>query len=523
MTNIIKTSSNLFQSDITLKNLENQSPKTLIKYIKENSDIDINDDKIFVENYHRDWSNIEGFADIVARPKNTYECCLLMFLFSNAHIPITISAGKTNLTGSATPLGGVVINTELMLLPKPKININKKIIKVPVGEILENVRKDVLKLSNNKLYYPVDPTSRKDATVGGTILCNASGFIPGEKGATRYWVESIEMVLLNGKTINATRGQYTSKNNEFIIDNNVVKVPTYSRPKIKNASGIFSADKNDIDFVDLIIGSEGIFGLLSGCELRLDTLSKNHIDFFIPIDNERLAIKFYHYISKFINESNYELKALEYFGHNSQNYMKNSDFLFDNNDQVGIYMQIPIFDKTVEDEAEKWIDIINDSKCNLNPDTILILNNSNNWDKFFEARHSIPVNALEKTISDDAVSIITDTIVPPDNFQEFLSYTHQLIRQYDVEYLLFGHLGDCHLHFHLIHSKKDQDKANTIYNKIVHKSSILGGVYSAEHGTGKRKRNDFIECYGLEAVKEIKLCKESFDSLTLLNKGNIIE
>ena len=81
MTNIIKTSSNLFQSDITLKNLENQSPKTLIKYIKENSDIDINDDKIFVENYHRDWSNIEGFADIVARPKNTYECCLLMFLF----------------------------------------------------------------------------------------------------------------------------------------------------------------------------------------------------------------------------------------------------------------------------------------------------------------------------------------------------------------------------------------------------------------------------------------------------------
>ena len=160
---------------------------------------------------------------------------------------------------------------------------------------------------------------------------------------------------------------------------------------------------------------------------------------------------------------------------------------------------------------------------NFKNQTILILNHSNNWDKFFEARHSIPVNALEKTISDDAVSIITDTIVPPENFQEFLSYTHQLIRQYDVEYLLFGHLGDCHLHFHLIHSKKDQDKANTIYNKIVHKSSSLGGVYSAEHGTGKRKRNDFIECYGLEAVKEIKLCKESFDSLTLLNKGNIIE
>ena len=81
MTNIITTSTSLSKSDITLENLKKQSPHTLLKYIKENSDIDINDDKIFVENYQKDWSNIEGHADIVARPKNTYECCLLLFLF----------------------------------------------------------------------------------------------------------------------------------------------------------------------------------------------------------------------------------------------------------------------------------------------------------------------------------------------------------------------------------------------------------------------------------------------------------
>ena len=147
----------------------------------------------------------------------------------------------------------------------------------------------------------------------------------------------------------------------------------------------------------------------------------------------------------------------------------------------------------------------------LDTDSILILNNSDNWDKFFEARHSIPVNALEKTIKEDAVSIITDTIVPPENFNEFLSFTHNLISKNNVEYLLFGHLGDCHLHFHLIHSKEDQQIANNIYTQIIKKSSKLGGVYSAEHGTGKRKRNDFIDCYGLEAVNQIKLCKESFE------------
>ncbi|OUX37702.1 MAG: hypothetical protein CBE33_02820 [Candidatus Pelagibacter sp. TMED273] len=523
MNNFIKTTSDLTDKDLDVSKSIYKDFKSLYNYFKENTSIDISNDKIFIELYEKDWSNMEGYADLVARPKDSYECSLLMYHFSKAKISITISAGKTNLTGSATPNGGIVINTELMLSPNIQIDYKHKTTKVPVGEILEKVRDKILKLSNNSLYYPVDPTSRKDARIGGTISCNASGFIPGEKGATRYWVESIELVLLNGKKINAKRGQYTSKDNEFIIDGKIVKVPTYTRPKIKNASGIYSADDNQIDFVDLIIGSEGILGLLSGCELRLDILSKNHIDFFIPIDNEALAIKFYHYISKFINKSKYELKALEYFGHNSQNYMKNSEFLFDDKNQVGIYMQIPIYDKSIEDEAEIWIDIINNSKCNLDINKILILNQSDNWDKFFEARHSIPVNALEKTIRDDAVSIITDTIVPPKYFEEFLSFTHKLIKGYNFEYLLFGHLGDCHLHFHLIHSKEDQQKANDIYNQIIKESSNLGGVYSAEHGTGKRKRNDFIDCYGLEAVNQIKLCKESFDSYMLLNRGNIIE
>ena len=134
----------------------------------------------------------------------------------------------------------------------------------------------------------------------------------------------------------------------------------------------------------------------------------------------------------------------------------------------------------------------------------------------------------ENTVKDsktdpDAVSMITDTIVPPKNFKKFLKYTHNLIKSHDIEYLLFGHLGDCHLHFHLIHGKKDQKKAEEIYQKIVKKSSQLEGVYSAEHGTGRRKRNDFIECYGLEAVNQIKLCKQAFDSNMLLNHGNIIK
>ena len=52
-------------------------------------------------------------------------------------------------------------------------------------------------------------------------------------------------------------------------------------------------------------------------------------------------------------------------------------------------------------------------------------------------------------------------------------------------------------------------------------SAQLDGVYSAEHGTGKRKRNDFKKCYGEDAVKMIRESKLAVDPNMILNKGNI--
>ena len=50
-----------------------------------------------------------------------------------------------------------------------------------------------------------------------------------------------------------------------------------------------------------------------------------------------------------------------------------------------------------------------------------------------------------------------------------------------------------------------------------------GGVYSAEHGTGKRKRSDFVECFGNNGVQQVLEAKSNVDPHFLLNRGNIIE
>ena len=129
---------------------------SIVSFLKKNTKIDINTDKIFVQSYERDWSNIPGYAEAVARPINDKQCAILLYLFSNSDIPITISAGKTNLTGSATPKGGLVISTELMINPPVQVDINSKIAQVPVCAFLEDVRNKILKKTNHEISFNFD-------------------------------------------------------------------------------------------------------------------------------------------------------------------------------------------------------------------------------------------------------------------------------------------------------------------------------------------------------------------------------
>ena len=510
-----------------LKFSKNYSLGRLYDFLSNEYYIDCSLDQDIIKPYTTDWSNIPGGnADLLVRPINNFQCALILKICDVNKIPITISAGQTNLTGSATPFGGIVLSTSKLNQEDIVVSTQKKYVKTPVGITLEFMRDEVLKQSQSKLYYPVDPTSRHDAYVGGTLSSNASGFIPGEKGATRYWVRQIEFMLLNGYILNIKRGQYVSKDGIFTIicgDEKInVPIPKYNRPKIKNASGPYSAASEDIDFIDLIIGSEGIFGIITSCKLNLAIRPKKYLELFLRLNSEDKAIALHSYLYKKFNNDLSVVTALEYFGYNCQSYMKNKEFLFRNENEVGIYIQIPIYQDSIDQAIENWAHLLKSFDNKIDFDSIIILNDPVNWKKFFEARHSIPDEALTKTKSLGGISIITDTIVPPQNFKKYLFKIHQKLQSSNIEYLLFGHLGDCHLHFHLIPTGEQQDKSIEVYNDMIDLSAKLGGVYSAEHGTGKRKQYDFEKCYGSKAIDMIKKTKSCFDSDFLLNRGNVI-
>jgi D-lactate dehydrogenase (cytochrome) len=498
----------------------------LVESLRMNFSVKIDVDPDIIGSYKTDSSNLPGNASALARPSNERECAVVLRMCQSSRMPVTLSAGRSNLTGSATPSGGMLVSLSEMKTPGIHVDPIAKTVVSPVGIIFEDMRKSVLEQSGGKLFFPVDPTSRADAMVGGTIACNASGFTPGETGAMRPWVRSLRFLLMNGMGITARRGQYVSDNGMFLFthgsDEIAVPVPRYPRPLIKNASGPYSNPNGSVDLVDLIIGSEGIFALVTECTLALSDHPREYLDLFLSLPDESDALNLLFYLSGTLPDQFSLLSAFEYFGPNCRRYMEHEHRLFKTDHTVGVYIQVPLQDEPLEESAAKWLEILQNAPCRIQEDAIMILLTDRDRTVFFEARHSLPARSLEVVTRRGTHTIMTDTVVPLTRFTEFLEYTHALIRSEGFDYLVFGHLGDCHLHFMILPEKDQLSRGVEVYDRIIEKSSAMGGVYSGEHGTGKRKQGDFLKCYGAQAAEQVLAAKRVFDPLLLLNRGNVI-
>ena len=488
--------------------------------------VEVTVDPDVVVGFARDESNLPGAAAALARPATVRECAAVLRACSRAGVPVTVSGGRTNLTGSATPEAGLVLSMVRMLTPPSFVDEADRTVTAPVGMLLENLRNEVLRQTDRRLEYPVNPTSRGECTVGGTIACNASGFVPGERGATRQWVESVELLLPTGELIRATRGEYVSRDGVFVLEDGArsieVPVPRYERPRIKNAGGPYSAPDGRMDLVDWIVGSEGIFGLVTSCTLRLAPAPRTTLDLFVPLAGEEEAVTLLDFLRQELGGDLGSLGALEYFGAGCRGLMDHEEALFQGGSRVALYIQCPLEDEEPEDAAAVWLDRIARSGCGATEDSILLLDNPRDRTLYFEARHSLPARTLEVVQRRGTFMVMTDAAVPSQAFREYLRFAHSLLAEAGMEYNVFGHMGDCHLHFTLLPEAGSVELAVRLYERIVDRAAALGGVYSGEHGTGKRKRGDFLRCYGPSGAKEVLRCKRAVDPGLFLNRGDVV-
>jgi D-lactate dehydrogenase (cytochrome) len=139
-------------------------------------------------------------------------------------------------------------------------------------------------------------------------------------------------------------------------------------------------------------------------------------------------------------------------------------------------------------------------------------------------RHSLPVSVNERVVKNKQKKIGTDMAVPDENFPAFLRYYKETLDASGLEYVIFGHIGDCHLHANMLpKDDAEAEKARHIYGRCVAQAIMLGGTVSAEHGIGKLKRKYLSAMMGERYLNEMAEIKRAFDPKGILGRGNMFD
>jgi D-lactate dehydrogenase (cytochrome) len=457
-----------------------------------------------IQSYLEDASNFRsGCAEALYVPENEAEIVQAVAECSREKIPLTVNGGGTGTVAGRIPMGGRILTVEKLdriLFVEPE----RKRSSLQAGVIVDNFLK---LLEKENLFYPPFPTERT-AFISGNASTNASGEYSYHFGPTRRYVERLKAVLSDGEVVEIRRGEvFADRNGFFKIGSKKVKIPSYITPDIKCSAGYFC--RPGMDAIDLFIGSEGTLGIFTEVDVSLiPALSNRVIMVFFFSGKERL----FDFLSAVKSDKALSALTLEYFDSHSLDFLR-PDFPKIPECSFALYVEAP------ESSLEKWLDLLEGYSI---IDT-WVGQDVKSYQTLIDFRHRLPenINAYFKKIGSTKVSL--DFAVPAGRFAELYAY-YRNVREVnrDVETILFGHIGENHLHFNYFpKDRKEKERVSRLYEEAARKVISMGGTIAAEHGIGKLKHKYLEMMYGREGVLEMASVKKTLDPACILGLDNI--
>ncbi|MBD3366565.1 MAG: FAD-binding protein [Candidatus Eisenbacteria bacterium] len=499
-------------------------------------------------------------VDRLVFPRCEEQVATVLAEAQDAGTEVTVSAGRTGIVGGAVPNRGTLVSLvemnrvrgisrrddgRLVLRVEPGLSIaeladmlDRRELGLQPEELSPEERGalDAFTTDERGFFYPPDPTE-DTAHIGATVATNASGARSFRYGATREHVQSMRVCLPGGDVLALERGACVADGRTFRIvrsgDVTEVTVPSYVMPATKNAAGYYAAE--GMDLVDLFVGSEGTLGIVTEVGLLLTRRPGGTLSAlaFFPSDGDAVA---------FVRHARGDLdagvpdaiSALAYEFFDSRSLA----FLRSRKEEQGQSSSIPelpegaaagvLFEQEFEDEDdlmaayEAWEEVLSAHGSSM----------EQTWGGMEEAdlerlkalRHALPeeVNntiARAKAEHPEIHKIGTDAAVPPGALEEVLEDYRDALDGTGLEHVVFGHIGDNHLHLNIL--PKDPGElaaAERLAVRFAAKAVELGGTVSAEHGIGKLKHAFLELLYGEQGLSEMAGTKLALDPDGLLNR-----
>ncbi|MFV0425482.1 MAG: FAD-binding and (Fe-S)-binding domain-containing protein [Beutenbergiaceae bacterium] len=118
-----------------------------------------------------------------------------------------------------------------------------------------------------------------------------------------------------------------------------------------------------------------------------------------------------------------------------------------------------------------------------------------------------------------------DAAVPPEHLGPYLRDFNQLLAQYDVDGLPYGHFGDGCIHVRIDLPLASADGPATFRSFMLDAAALVakyGGSLSGEHGDGRARGELLPAIYSPSAIRLLERVKSLFDPSDLLNPGVVV-
>ena len=420
--------------------------------------------------------------ELLIRVTSTEEISRVLAYANAERIPVTTRGSGTGLVGGALPvMGGILLETTLM---NRILDFDEEDFTVTVqpGVLLMDLQQYA---SDRGYMYPPDP-GEKTGTIGGNISTNAGGMRAVKYGVTRDYVRSLTVVLPDGR------------------------VETFSGKVVKNSTGY--------SLKDLIIGSEGTLAVIAEAVLKLVPQPACTVSLLIPFADIDSALRC---VPELIR-SGTGPTAIEFMTRNvilfTEEYL-GSRFPDKNHDA---YLLLTYDGNSAEAVEANWTRAA-DLCIEMGAVDALIVDTEERQSVVWTARGAF----LEAIKSSTTEMDECDVVLPRTRVAEYIRFTHELEREYDIRLPSFGHAGDGNLHIYLCRDGMDDaswaERKETVFGRMYTRAFEMGGLVSGEHGVGFAKRRYMLERLGEDQLALMRGIKRVFDPNNILNPNKVCE
>jgi glycolate oxidase len=418
--------------------------------------------------------------EVVVFAGSTTDVSKLLQFASREKIPVTARGAGFGYVGGCVPArGGIALSLARMNRIK-EISFGDAVAIVEPGVITADL-KAAARAQN--LFYPPDPASMKDCTIGGNIATNAGGPRCLKYGVTRNYVIALEVVLANGDPL--------------------------------KTGGRVHKNKTGFDLIGLFVGSEGMLGVVTEITLRL-----------LPLPPARATLSAAFAATTQAAEAVQEIFAagflpssLELADHFTlEAARRDLGKLIVPPGNAHLLVDLDGQEESVRSEAAAIRKLLERK----NPNAIEMATGEADCEKLWALRREFS-NSLRAT---GLTKLNEDVVVPRSRLVDLMEFAETLQAKYGFPIACFGHAGDGNIHVNIM--TKDyidpemREKVDRTLDDLFAQVLAWGGVITGEHGIGLAKKRWWLEATS-EVVRELhhKL-KQSLDPDNILNPGKFV-